>query len=157
MLFSFISSESGDLNFEKDSEILIIEEIDENWLRGQFKEKVGIFPASFVKIIQEDNLHNIKSNLTNKLESQMINYYADAVLFPENVTSVGDYHDIAEKISSKENYLNKKQSPNQVLAPTGKKLHEEDSLSIDAFKLNALEKIYKKLCFVALLLLNNGG
>ena len=50
-LFNYTSSVSGDLNFEKDQIIWVTKEMGE-WSEGTLNGKKGIFPTSYVSIIQ---------------------------------------------------------------------------------------------------------
>ncbi|KAI8850356.1 hypothetical protein BC829DRAFT_166255 [Chytridium lagenaria] len=43
----YISKEDGDLNFVAGDVIEVIGEVDENWLNGSLKGKIGIFPKKF--------------------------------------------------------------------------------------------------------------
>ncbi|CAK8684335.1 unnamed protein product [Clavelina lepadiformis] len=44
------------IQFTKNDKILVIRKVDENWAEGMLKEKIGIFPLSFVKLSDEARL-----------------------------------------------------------------------------------------------------
>ena len=49
-LFAFASETELELSFSAGVSIMLLRRIDENWLEGQLDGRVGIFPASHVKI-----------------------------------------------------------------------------------------------------------
>ncbi|KAL5011344.1 hypothetical protein ScPMuIL_009895 [Solemya velum] len=51
--FDFDSDGADDLTFEEGDVIRIIDHIGEDWLKGEFSGKTGIFPLSFVEIIED--------------------------------------------------------------------------------------------------------
>ena len=51
--FDFEGAGEGDLVFEEGDYIRLVDRVDEEWLRGEFNGKVGIFPTSFVEIIED--------------------------------------------------------------------------------------------------------
>ena len=50
MKFDFVAASDKELSLEKGSVIDLTEEIDENWLKGEYQGKSGIFPVSYVKV-----------------------------------------------------------------------------------------------------------
>ncbi|XP_078495064.1 E3 ubiquitin-protein ligase SH3RF3 [Ciona intestinalis] len=56
-LYDFESSDAEKdrdcLTFSKNEKILVIRRVDENWVEGMLKDKIGIFPLSFVKLSEE--------------------------------------------------------------------------------------------------------
>uniref|UniRef100_H2ZCX8 Uncharacterized protein n=1 Tax=Ciona savignyi TaxID=51511 RepID=H2ZCX8_CIOSA len=53
-LYDFESSDAEKdrdcLTFSKNEKIIVIRKVDENWVEGMLREKIGIFPLSFVKL-----------------------------------------------------------------------------------------------------------
>lgn len=49
-LHGFEGQGTHELSFSAGVSILLLRRIDENWLEGKLEDKVGIFPASYVKI-----------------------------------------------------------------------------------------------------------
>lgn len=49
-LHGFEGQGTHELSFSAGVSILLLRRIDENWLEGKLEGKVGIFPASYVKI-----------------------------------------------------------------------------------------------------------
>ncbi|KAK3099484.1 hypothetical protein FSP39_005124 [Pinctada imbricata] len=56
--FDFEGGGAGDLQFEEGDYIKILERVDAEWLRGELNGVVGIFPISFVEIIEDLSLDN---------------------------------------------------------------------------------------------------
>nr|XP_002123694.2 E3 ubiquitin-protein ligase SH3RF3 [Ciona intestinalis] len=56
-LYDFESSDAEKdrdcLTFSKNEKILVIRRVDENWVEGMLRDKIGIFPLSFVKLSEE--------------------------------------------------------------------------------------------------------
>ncbi|CAD5216517.1 unnamed protein product [Bursaphelenchus okinawaensis] len=50
-LYDYHSDVDGDLNFNAGDTIAVLEQCNAEWLRGQLKNKFGIFPISFVEFI----------------------------------------------------------------------------------------------------------
>lgn len=51
----FPGDSPGDLGFHEGDIVEITGQIDEHWLRGRLKDSEGIFPASFVTIIENSS------------------------------------------------------------------------------------------------------
>ncbi len=49
-VYGFQGQSSHELDFSAGVSILLLRRIDENWLEGKLEGRVGIFPASHVKI-----------------------------------------------------------------------------------------------------------
>jgi len=49
-LYNFQGQSSHELDFSAGVSIMLLRRIDENWLEGKLGNKVGIFPASHVRI-----------------------------------------------------------------------------------------------------------
>lgn len=49
-LYGFQGQSNHELDFSAGVSILLLRRIDENWLEGKLEGRVGIFPASHVKI-----------------------------------------------------------------------------------------------------------
>ena len=49
--FEFDAENEGELSFPDGAMINLTARLDENWLEGEFKGAVGIFPASYVDIV----------------------------------------------------------------------------------------------------------
>ena len=49
-LYKFQGQTSHELDFSAGVSIMLLRRVDENWLEGKLDGKVGIFPASHVKI-----------------------------------------------------------------------------------------------------------
>ncbi|KAJ3138802.1 Neutrophil cytosol factor 2, partial [Irineochytrium annulatum] len=45
----FDSKEAGDLGFRTGDVITVLEDVDENWQKGEFRGRQGIFPKSFTR------------------------------------------------------------------------------------------------------------
>lgn len=58
----FQSGVEGDLSFKVGQNIRIIASVNEEWLRGSFENKTGIFPKCFVKLEETSNECRIKSD-----------------------------------------------------------------------------------------------
>lgn len=50
--FDYEGEEADDLSFEAGDIIRLLERIGDEWLKGELNEKTGIFPASYVEIIE---------------------------------------------------------------------------------------------------------
>ena len=46
----FISEGPGELSIQPGDTVILVERVNEDWLRGKLNEQVGIFPAAFVDI-----------------------------------------------------------------------------------------------------------
>ena len=46
----FISEGPDELTIQPGDKVMLIERINEDWLKGTLKEKIGIFPSAFVDI-----------------------------------------------------------------------------------------------------------
>jgi len=51
-LFNFTGPEKGDLSFNQGNEILLLENINKEWMKGMVNDGVGIFPSSYVKVLE---------------------------------------------------------------------------------------------------------
>lgn len=51
--FDFEAEQSDELNFSIGDEIKLIERVSNEWLKGKLKERVGIFPAVYVEIVED--------------------------------------------------------------------------------------------------------
>lgn len=51
--FDFDGEGSGDLCFEEGDYIRLVEKVDSEWFRGELHGKVGIFPLTFVEVIED--------------------------------------------------------------------------------------------------------
>lgn len=47
-LYDYPAEHEGDLPFDPDDEIVLLEKIDDSWFRGSCKGKTGMFPKDFV-------------------------------------------------------------------------------------------------------------
>lgn len=47
--YDYESNVEGDLNFKKGETIIILEEINDEWVKGQINHKKGICPKNFLK------------------------------------------------------------------------------------------------------------
>ena len=50
MKFDFVADSEKELSLEKGTVIDLTEQIDDNWLKGEFQGKSGIFPISYVQV-----------------------------------------------------------------------------------------------------------
>lgn len=66
-LFKFSAENDNELGFDAGELIVGLSNIDDQWLEGEIGEKCGIFPASFVKIISDDDSENKVTGLADKL------------------------------------------------------------------------------------------
>ena len=48
-LYDYHSGETGDLNFSAGDVIQVLNQIDENWIKGEHDGNIGLFPANFVE------------------------------------------------------------------------------------------------------------
>ncbi|KAJ8010678.1 hypothetical protein DPEC_G00077620 [Dallia pectoralis] len=55
-LHSYVSSNPEDLEFDQGDTILLLSKVNEDWFEGECKQKIGIFPASFVEEVQMKNI-----------------------------------------------------------------------------------------------------
>ena len=46
----FISEGSNELSIEPGDKVVLIERVNEDWLKGKLNERIGIFPLAFVDI-----------------------------------------------------------------------------------------------------------
>ncbi|KAM6440773.1 SH3 domain-containing protein 19 isoform 1-T1 [Liasis olivaceus] len=51
VLHNFIADHTDDLDLSTGETVFLLEKIDDEWYRGKCKNRTGIFPASFVKVI----------------------------------------------------------------------------------------------------------
>ncbi|XP_063166276.1 SH3 domain-containing protein 19 isoform X2 [Candoia aspera] len=51
VLHNFIAEHTDDLDLSTGETVFLLEKIDDEWYRGKCKNRTGIFPASFVKVI----------------------------------------------------------------------------------------------------------
>lgn len=52
-LFDFTAENAGELNFKSGDIIITLEWVNEEWMNGKLGEQEGMFPLSFVEIIEE--------------------------------------------------------------------------------------------------------
>lgn len=52
-LHDYISPEEGDLCFKAGAVITLIEKVGEEWRRGELLGATGLFPVSFVQIVED--------------------------------------------------------------------------------------------------------
>ena len=52
-LHDYNSGEAGDLVFSANDVITLLDRVDADWLRGECQGQQGIFPTSFVSIVQD--------------------------------------------------------------------------------------------------------
>ena len=50
VLHDFAAQADGDLDLQQGQVVQVLEQVDDDWLRGQIDHREGIFPASFVQI-----------------------------------------------------------------------------------------------------------
>ncbi|XP_007893753.1 neutrophil cytosol factor 2 isoform X2 [Callorhinchus milii] len=55
-LYDYETSEPGDLLFQEGDIIHVLAQVNQDWLEGQCKENIGIFPSIFVKQLNMDNI-----------------------------------------------------------------------------------------------------
>ena len=51
--FDFDGGEPDDLEFVADDVIRLVEHVSDEWLRGELRGKTGVFPVSFVEIVED--------------------------------------------------------------------------------------------------------
>jgi len=51
-LFDFTGDTDEDLSFKCGQEIVILEWINNDWVKGRLAGRTGIFPANFVEIVE---------------------------------------------------------------------------------------------------------
>jgi len=51
-LYDFEAEQPGELNFFKDDIIQKLSDIDENWMEGELNGEVGMFPSTYVEVMQ---------------------------------------------------------------------------------------------------------
>lgn len=49
--YDFIGETADDLSFSKGEDVILVEQISDDWLCGRIGDHVGIFPAAFVDIV----------------------------------------------------------------------------------------------------------
>ena len=52
-LYPYPGESEGDLPFPQDAQITILEYVDDDWMRGEYNGKSGLFPKPFVRIDSE--------------------------------------------------------------------------------------------------------
>ena len=52
-LFDFKSESDEELGFRKGDEVEILEELDENWWKGRLNDQEGLFPATYVQVLDK--------------------------------------------------------------------------------------------------------
>lgn len=52
-LYDYHTDNDSDLNFNQDDIIKLLERINDDWLKGEAHEKVGMFPAAYADIIDD--------------------------------------------------------------------------------------------------------
>ena len=52
-MFDFKSESDEELGFRKGDEVEILEELDENWWKGRLDGREGLFPATYVQILDK--------------------------------------------------------------------------------------------------------
>jgi len=50
--YDFLSEHQEDVSLRAGDTVLVLEEVDENWLKGKNQNKVGYFPRTYVEAIQ---------------------------------------------------------------------------------------------------------
>ena len=61
-LFNFAGPEKGDLTFNQGDEILLLENINTEWMKGMINNEVGIFPSNYVQVVEMFNETNSSSS-----------------------------------------------------------------------------------------------
>ena len=51
--FDYEADEPDDLNFAAGNVIRLVERVNDEWLRGELSGKTGVFPISFVEILED--------------------------------------------------------------------------------------------------------
>ena len=75
-LYSFTAKSSRELNFQRGDVLRVTGEVDDNWLRGEIGDRSGIFPSSYVELINEKTSKKrlkarAKFNFKAKSESEL--------------------------------------------------------------------------------------
>lgn len=51
--FEYIGDQKDELSFSEGEIIILKEYVNEEWARGELRDKTGIFPLNFVELIEE--------------------------------------------------------------------------------------------------------
>ena len=51
--FDYLSDEAGDLRFNSGDVIKLVEHVADDWLKGEVDGRSGIFPVTFVEIVED--------------------------------------------------------------------------------------------------------
>ena len=74
-LYTFTAESSRELSFQKGNILRVTGDVDDNWLRGEMGDRVGIFPSSYVEFIPKTSEQKLKArakfNFKAKNESEL--------------------------------------------------------------------------------------
>ena len=78
--FDYDSPESGDLPFPGGAVIRLIEHVGGDWLKGELHGVTGIFPSSFVDIVEDVVSMNSSPAMNGTSSSGMISFRNNVVM-----------------------------------------------------------------------------
>lgn len=74
-LYSFTAESSRELSFQKGNVLRVTSDVDDNWLRGEMGDRIGIFPSSYVEFIPKTSEGKLKArakfNFKAKSDSEL--------------------------------------------------------------------------------------
>ena len=128
-LYKYVGTEADDLSFEEGQEIIVVEKIDDNWLRGQIGDNVGMFAACYVELQEHvSDLENISSE--DPVDISADNKVTDETNFENNNKHVNHDNSTNNDVTSLETMKPaKKKPPGRPKPPVTKKDFEEDLLN----------------------------
>ncbi|CAL4058682.1 unnamed protein product, partial [Meganyctiphanes norvegica] len=75
-LFNFTAQNKRELSFNKGDVIFIRRHIDKNWIEGEFRGSIGIFPSNYVETVPHDNVKTIQRKSTEGQARAKFNFQA---------------------------------------------------------------------------------
>uniref|UniRef100_A0A8D0B032 SH3 domain containing 19 n=1 Tax=Salvator merianae TaxID=96440 RepID=A0A8D0B032_SALMN len=87
VLHDFLAEHTDDLGLVSGETVYLLEKIDDEWYRGKCKNRTGIFPASFVKVIVD---------IPGEINSKKVHFSASSIVGPRCIARfeyIGDQKD----------------------------------------------------------------
>jgi len=98
-LFPFSGESAGELTFDTNDIVTLIQHVDQNWIEGEIDGNIGLFPANFVEIVVDcpyaystDNSESLwsPSDINNQTEETPLESDETCKQTPSYVRSVSD-------------------------------------------------------------------
>ncbi|XP_065886427.1 SH3 domain-containing protein 19-like isoform X2 [Dysidea avara] len=86
----FISEGPGELSIEPGDRVILIERVNEDWLRGKLNEQIGMFPAAFVDIKVDIQSTPSVDDSTPSVDDSTPSHLDDSQNVPETTSSQPD-------------------------------------------------------------------